>query len=56
MHCSPHWWASWPRGSVWTVAIAIFSLAAYGVMIVALLLLPETRGRSLMSLEQPAAE
>src|SRR3954452_11784682 len=28
-------------------AIAIFSLAAYGIMIVALLLLPETRGRSL---------
>ena len=37
-------------------AIAIFSLAAYGVMIIALLLLPETRGRSLISLEQPAAE
>lgn len=33
------------------VAIAIFSLGAYGVMIVALLLLPETRGRSLASLE-----
>ena len=30
------------------VAIAIFSLAAYGIMIVALLLLPETRGRSLL--------
>ena len=37
-------------------AIAIFSLGAYGVMIIALLLLPETRGRSLQSLEQPAAE
>lgn len=37
-------------------AIAIFSLGAYGVMIVALLLLPETRGRSLASLEQPAGE
>jgi len=35
-------------------AIAIFSLAAYGIMIVALTLLPETRGRSLQSLEQPA--
>lgn len=35
-------------------AIAIFSLAAYGIMIVALILLPETRGRSLQSLEQPA--
>jgi hypothetical protein len=39
-----------------TVAIAVFSLAAYGVMIVALLLLPETRGRSLMSLEETAAQ
>ena len=37
-------------------AIAIFSLGAYGVMIIALLLLPETRGRTLVSLEQPAAE
>ncbi len=36
-------------------AIAIFSLGAYGVMIIALLLLPETRGRSLQSLEQPAS-
>jgi MFS family permease len=36
-------------------AIAIFSLGAYGVMIVALMLLPETRGRSLQSLEQPAS-
>jgi hypothetical protein len=39
-----------------TVAIAIFSLTAYGIMIAALLMLPETRGRSLLSLEQPAAE
>jgi MFS family permease len=38
------------------LAIAIFSLGAYGVMIVALFLLPETRGRSLASLEQPAGE
>ena len=30
--------------------------AAYGMMIVALLMLPETRGRSLMSLEQTAAD
>jgi len=37
-------------------AIAVFSLGAYGIMIVALLLLPETRGRSLESLEQMAAE
>ena len=37
-------------------AIAVFSLGAYGIMIIALLLLPETRGRSLMSLEQTAAE
>ena len=37
-------------------AIAVFSLAAYGIMIVALLMLPETRGRSLLSLEQPAGE
>jgi MFS family permease len=36
-----------------TTAIAIFSLSAYGIMIIALLLLPETRGRSLTSLEQP---
>jgi MFS family permease len=35
-------------------AIAVFSLGAYGVMIVALLLLPETRGRSLASLEPTA--
>jgi len=37
------------------LAIAVFSLGAYGVMIIALLLLPETRGRSLQSLEQPAS-
>jgi MFS family permease len=36
------------------LAIAVFSLGAYGVMIAALLLLPETRGRSLSSLEQSA--
>jgi MFS family permease len=36
------------------LAIAIFSIGAYGVMIVALVLLPETRGRSLASLEQGA--
>jgi MFS family permease len=35
-------------------AIAVFSIGAYGLMIVALFLLPETRGRSLISLEQPA--
>lgn len=35
-------------------AIAVFSLGAYGVIIVALLLLPETRGRSLDSREQSA--
>ena len=35
-------------------AIAIFSLVAYGLMIVALLTLPETRGRSLASMEQTA--
>jgi MFS family permease len=39
-----------------SLAIAVFSLGAYGLMIVALLLLPETRGRSLASLEQNAAE
>jgi hypothetical protein len=32
----------------------VSSLGAYGVMIVALLLLPETRGRTLDSLEQSA--
>jgi MFS family permease len=37
-------------------AIGIFSVFAYGLMIVALLLLPETRGRSLLSLERTAAE
>ena len=37
-------------------AIAVFGLSAYAVMIVALLLLPETRGRSLASLEGTAAE
>ncbi len=36
------------------MAIAVFNLSAYGLMIVALLLLPDTRGRSLASLEQPA--
>ena len=35
-------------------AIATFSLVAYGLMIVALLTLPETRGRSLASMEQTA--
>jgi len=37
-------------------AIAVFSIVAYGIMIVALLMLPETRGRSLASLEGTAAE
>ncbi len=37
------------------LAIGVFSLGAYGVMIVALLLLPETRGRSLASLEEQGA-
>jgi hypothetical protein len=32
-------------------AIVIFSLCGFGLMIVALLLLPETKGRSLESLE-----
>jgi MFS family permease len=32
-------------------AIAVFSLGAYGIMIIALLMLPETKGRSLASLE-----
>jgi Sugar (and other) transporter len=36
-------------------AIAVFSALAFGLMIVALLLLPETRGRSLASLEPGAA-
>jgi MFS family permease len=34
------------------MAIAVFSIGAYGLMIIALLLLPETRGRSLASLER----
>ena len=38
------------------MAIAVFSLTAYGIMIVALLMLPETRGRSLMSLEETRGE
>jgi hypothetical protein len=33
------------------LAIAVFSIGAYGLMIVALFLLPETRGRALASLE-----
>ncbi len=33
-----------------------FSVLAYGIMVVALPLLPKTRGRTLTSLEQPAAE
>jgi hypothetical protein len=33
------------------VAIAVFSAAAFGIMIIMLMLLPETRGRSLASLE-----
>ena len=37
------------------LAIAVFSIAAYGLMIVALMLLPETHGRSLESLESPGA-
>lgn len=36
-------------------AIATFSFCGLALMIVALLMLPETRGRSLASLEQPAA-
>jgi MFS family permease len=36
-------------------AIAVFTISGLGLMIVALLLLPETRGRSLVSLEEPAA-
>jgi MFS family permease len=35
-------------------AIALFTFCGLGLMIVALLMLPETRGRSLASLEQPA--
>jgi sugar phosphate permease len=37
-------------------AIAIFSFAGLALMIVALLMLPETRGRSLASLEHRPAE
>jgi MFS family permease len=37
-------------------AIAVFSFAGLALMIVALLILPETRGRSLASLEQRVAE
>jgi MFS family permease len=37
-------------------AIAIFSFCGLALMIVALLMLPETRGRSLASLEEQAAE
>ena len=36
-------------------AIAVFSTIAHGLMIVMLLVLPETRGRSIASLETPAA-
>jgi len=36
------------------LAIAVFSVIAFGLMIVVLLMLPETRGRSLDSLEAPA--
>jgi MFS family permease len=32
-------------------AIAVFSVVGYGLMIVALLMLPETRGRSLVELD-----
>jgi MFS family permease len=38
------------------VAIAVFSAGAFGLMIVTLLLLPETRGRSLASLEEQPAQ
>lgn len=37
-------------------AIAVFTIGGLGVMILALLLLPETRGRPLLSLEEQAAE
>ncbi len=37
------------------VAIAVFSVLAFGVMIVMLMMLPETRGRSLASLEPEPA-
>ena len=36
-------------------AIAIFAFAAYGLMVIALLLLPETRGRSVAAIA-PAGE
>jgi hypothetical protein len=37
-------------------AIAVFSAVAFGLMILMLLMLPETRGRSLASLEaEPSA-
>jgi hypothetical protein len=35
--------------------IAVFSTMAHGLMIVMLLLLPETRGRAILSLEPEAA-
>jgi MFS family permease len=35
-------------------AMALFSASAFGIMIIILMLLPETRGRSLASLEPPA--
>ena len=38
------------------VSIAVFSAFASGVMIVMLLMLPETRGRSLASLEPEPAQ
>ncbi|MDR3537517.1 MAG: MFS transporter [Acetobacteraceae bacterium] len=38
------------------MAIAVFGFCGLALMVVALLLLPETRGRSLLSLEQPVAE
>jgi len=37
-------------------AIAVFSAIAFGVMIVMLFTLPETRGRSLASLEAAPAD
>ena len=52
--CSRPSWASSRIGFGLGVAIASFSVVAYGIMIVALLMLPETRGRSLASLERPA--
>jgi len=44
---------TWPRVSTGT-AIALFSTLAHGLMIIMLLLLPETRGRVIASLEQEA--